>query len=413
MNKEDPETQQQPQQILENVQLPYVTGSSGNRQLQSHQFQVAAGSVPQGTIQQFNQTAQWALIEPGDYSRKTYELLGGGTIFNEDHIAVVHPENQTKAAIEQMAPDDQNVNQIQVIGIVGMITAIGGWAAFRSGLHKFPQAVTDVSPGGQEFTRMAHNAVDVTMTSNRQGSAIMTGLKKASEFIKKISVTLRFDRVINWMTFATSLHNAAMLSKNIGYSLTMIVDNALRIPGWQPQDENGNTVSVGQILSQTTTAMMKTILGEEVWEGTLETWHQLNRVIMVARNVRNSVISIYYSISNLLTYMADSNNEVANALIEHGVLPEDAYDPRPKETKFYEQIEMKLNNAYYHLNSLNAILADINTVKDEVGRLNDYRKEFIKEVDGLNKAAKETYDKVIQENERLEIINETDDLENG
>ncbi|MDG2992020.1 hypothetical protein L3556_13930, partial [Candidatus Synechococcus calcipolaris G9] len=247
LNKEDEQGAANGPQ-LEQVQLAYVTGSSGSRQLQSHQFQVLPGTVPAATIQDFNQTAQWALVDPGDYSRKTYELLGGGTIFNENHQAVIAPEQQVRQSIDQMAPDGENPGNIQVLGIAGLITGIIGAVAFRQGLHTFPRSIeTFDEVTGDPAVAVAKNAVDVTLTTNSTGKAIMTGLKKAQQFLNTISQRLHFDRVTNYLTLITTLHNGAMLSRNLGISILFLLDNALQIPGWQPKDEEGNVISVAQL----------------------------------------------------------------------------------------------------------------------------------------------------------------------
>lgn len=368
-----------PQQIeTEQIALPYVVEQGEERMLQQQFFQVIAGSFPYGAIANFNQTAQWALIKPDEYAKKAYELLGGGTLFNDAGRATLNPETTIRQEIDRIAPDGENVNTVQVLGIAGLITSLVAAMGFRQGLHTFPRTIETleddlVSPA----TSIAKNTVDVTMVSNRQGMAIMKGLKAAQEFLTKVSQRLHFDRVTNMLTFITTLHNAMMLSRNIAESLGFLIDESLKVVGWQPKDENGNQIPISELLGNSVRGFIISLIGEEAFNGAMTNWHNLNRIITSAANIVWSFQSIGFSILQALETIGEMNAKVANALRKYGVVFERAYgwfNPTPNfQNRWFTRLEQVENL----VDNLSTIVGEVRNIQETVDQLDQQRDEFL------------------------------------
>jgi hypothetical protein len=118
--------------------------------------------------QQFAVSAGFGLLGiTGAWAKAAYELLGGGSIFNEQHQA----QGNVKEAIEQSGKaqtqdEGATFNAVPIVGIAGLITAVAGAAWIRQGLHTLPRQVPNLAlDPAQNVTTTATNAVDVTMTS--------------------------------------------------------------------------------------------------------------------------------------------------------------------------------------------------------------------------------------------------------
>lgn len=362
----------------EQLALPYVSEQEGQRTLQQHFFEVVAGTFPMSVISKFNQTAQWALIKPDEYARKTYELLGGGSLFDANHQATLNPETTIRQEINRIAPDGENVNTVQVLGVAGLITSLVAATSFRQGLHTFPRAIETleddlVSPA----TSIARNTVDVTMVSNRQGMAIMKGLKAAQEFLNKVSQRLHFDRVTNMLTLITTLHNALMLSRNLAESLGFLIDESLKVVGWQPKDEEGRQIPISEIIGNSLRGFVISLIGEEAFNGAARNWHNLNRIITSAANIVWSFQSIGFSILQALEAIGEMNAKVANALRKYGVVFEKAYGWFNPTPNFQNRWFTRLEQAQTLVDNLETIVSEVRNIQETVDQLGQQRSEFL------------------------------------
>jgi hypothetical protein len=123
---------------------------------------------------------------------------------------------------------------------------------------------------------------------------------------------LHLDRALNILIWWQTLHNAYMLSNNLGQTLTSAISNVLAVVGIKDADDN--PLDIGKILGKQFDEMAKTALGEKTWGSMKAEWKKYNRIYQAAANLLNSIQSIGQSILSALEIIGSWNAKIGNAL---------------------------------------------------------------------------------------------------
>ena len=99
------------------------------------------------------------------------------------------------------------------------------------------------------------------------------------------------------------LHNAAMLSRNLGSTLGDLTSQALATIGIK--DSEDSPIDVNEILGKQANNFMSSILGAEVWAGTKTSWNKANSIIASATNLMYTVRSMFDSTREILEWTAE------------------------------------------------------------------------------------------------------------
>lgn len=154
---------------------------------------------------------------------------------------------------------------------------------------------------------------------------------------------LQLDRALNMLTFAATIHNAAMLSNDIGQTLLGALNNVLTLIGLK--DDSGNAFDIGSVISATFENIVKGIIGAENYTTFTIAWAKANRIYQASTNVLNSFLNLSQTILQASELIAAYTGRIGNALKKGGVILENAYgwmNPQPKfnrVTKFLEGLQ--------------------------------------------------------------------------
>jgi hypothetical protein len=122
-------------------------------------------------------------------------------------------------------------------------------------------------------------------------SGFLQGFKaKVDGFIK----WSHLDRILNVLTFITVLHNAFMLSNQLGQTLFSAISNGLSAIGIE--DDEGNPLDIGSIVSGGVESVITQIIGAENYAQMSAEWKKANRIYQAATNLLWAFQSIGYSI---------------------------------------------------------------------------------------------------------------------
>ncbi|MBD2388849.1 hypothetical protein, partial [Cylindrospermum sp. FACHB-282] len=101
---------------------------------------------------------------------------------------------------------------------------------------------------------------------------------------------LQLDRALNILTFAATVHNAAMLSNDILQTLVGALTNVLTLI--IPKDDAGNAFNIGEAINSTVENVVKGIVGAENYTNLTNAWAKANRIYQATTNVLNSFMSL-------------------------------------------------------------------------------------------------------------------------
>jgi hypothetical protein len=91
------------------------------------------------------------------------------------------------------------------------------------------------------------------------------------------------DRALNLMATAAAIHNAVMLSRNIGSTLVQTLGNALSIIGIKDGDEVAQSFST--VIGDSIENIIKGSIGSENYTQLTETWAKASRIYQSAINI--------------------------------------------------------------------------------------------------------------------------------
>ncbi|MBD2354751.1 hypothetical protein H6G41_08930 [Tolypothrix sp. FACHB-123] len=148
--------------------------------------------------------------------------------------------------------------------------------------------------------------------------------------LTRFSKWLQLDRALNLMTFAVTVHNAMMLSNEIGQTLLVAINNVLSLIGLK--DDDGQAFNLGEFISNGIENLIKGIIGEENYTVLSAAFQKANRIYQATTNVLNQLMNVNSVITNALEVIGSYTGKIGNALRIWGVVGEKAYNwmnPQP------------------------------------------------------------------------------------
>jgi hypothetical protein len=252
-------------------------------------------------------------------------------------------------------------------------------------------------------------AIDLSMltTINQKlGPQIPNGgigkmLQTTSGLVGKTWDFLQIDRVLAVLNFATTLHNAYMLSSSLTQTLFSAIGNILDVFGIE--DKEGNALDVSSIVSKWTDSFAKKLFGVSTVEGIKAEWKALNRVYQAASNVIWSVQSIFDSTRSLMNIAIENTGKIGNGLRKSGAVFENAYGnlveratARNLWQKRFDDFAQGVGAVESVISTVDSAASEVLSIQSTVKELGNQQKEvsdsveaFKKELDDKEKSTKE------------------------
>ncbi len=220
----------------------------------------------------------------------------------------------------------------------------------------------------------AAQMVLLTRIDLKLGAQITGGI---SGKLSKISQFLQLGRVLDALTFAATVHNALMLSNDIGQTLLGIIGNVLQLIGIK--DDEGNAINVGGVIGSSVENLIKGAIGADNYSELKQTWAKANRIYQSATNVLNTFQNLTSTVLSGLELVAGQTGKIGNALRASGEVLESAYqwmNPQPKINRVTNFLE-KLQNGASTIQQVTQVPLDtINAITE----LQTANTEFIKAI---------------------------------
>lgn len=231
--------------------------------------------------------------------------------------------------------------------------------------------------------------IDATTTATGAGVvANLTKLQTLQTFMETAWKATHADKIINLLTLTTTLHNASMISRDIGETMGYVLSNALAVVGIK--DEHDNPLNVNELVGNSVENFIKRVVGEEVYENTATFWQKSNRVLSAASNIVWTIRSINDVNQEVLEWTAENTGKIGNALKKHGVVGERAYPWMAERVRAQDSYRRKLSGVFDRLDSaenvassLSQVTSNVREIQDEVSELREARQRFTDAVSDL------------------------------
>ncbi|MBD2438256.1 hypothetical protein [Nostoc sp. FACHB-110] len=211
--------------------------------------------------------------------------------------------------------------------------------------------------------------------NNKLGDQLPGGL---SGKLTRFTQWLQLDRAINLLTFAATIHNAVMLSNDVGQTLLGALNNVLQLIGLK--DDNGQPFDIGAIISSSIENFIKSIVGADNYVTLKASWEKANRIYQATTNVLNNLMNVNAVITNALEVIGGYTGRIGNALRIWGVVGEKAYSWMNPQPSFDNKWITKLQQLQEGANTV-AMVAQIPVdVASSVSEFNNSTTDLIKAI---------------------------------
>jgi hypothetical protein len=187
----------------------------------------------------------------------------------------------------------------------------------------------------------AYQTQMLTQVDTKLGPQVNGGL---SGYLKKFWQWFHVDRILNLLTFWTTIHNAMMLSNNIGQTLFSAFDIVFEMFGNELKDDEGNGISTSEWVGTQIDNALKAVFGDQNVDTVKAVWTRANRIYQAAANIANAIQSMMYSLIEAMEAIGKYVALIGNAAKRFGVVAENAYgwmnvNPNFRTNKFFKVLD--------------------------------------------------------------------------
>ncbi|WP_009632447.1 hypothetical protein [Synechocystis sp. PCC 7509] len=216
---------------------------------------------------------------------------------------------------------------------------------------------------------------------NTKLGPVMSGLNGIGGFLARTAEAAKLDKVLNAMNTILLLHNAAMLSRNLGSTLGDLTSQALTTIGIK--DSEGAGIDVNEILGKQANSFMASLLGAEVWAGTKASWNKASSIIASATNLMYTMRSIFDSTREILEWTAENTGKIGNALKRFRIVGENAFNWLPERVTVQNSFTRKLDRFREGVDDLDdaassfsGVLGEVQSIQQEYADLQEQKQKF-------------------------------------
>lgn len=222
------------------------------------------------------------------------------------------------------------------------------------------------------------NAADLALLgviNNKLGAQLPGGIAGK---LNRFSQWLHLDRALNLLTFAATIHNAFMLSNDIGQTLLSALNNVLQTIGLK--DDEGKAFDIGKMISGTIESFIKSIIGAENYKAMTTTWAMANRIYQSTTNVINSFSNIGHTIVNAVEIVGGQTSKIGNALRICGTVGEKLYGWMNPQPNYHSRMLNFFQNAQQGASTILQVTQVPIDVTNAITEFNNSTTELVKAV---------------------------------
>jgi hypothetical protein len=189
-------------------------------------------------------------------------------------------------------------------------------------------------------------------------------------FVSRIYNNQFVHSSLSFMTTMTTIHNAAMLSRDVAETLGTVVDNSVNLSGQKLKDTDGNDINFTSWVGTNIRAIIVQLIGADKYVQLALQWQKANTIYHSAMAVANTTQSMLDPISSAVEYGMENVSKIGNSLKEDGVVSENAY-PAMDETIRARRVNRfeRLNDTLEGAENIASNLSSITSSAVSEGRL--------------------------------------------
>jgi hypothetical protein len=254
-----------------------------------------------------------------------------------------------------------------------------------AGVEKSLERIENNNKELREKLQTTAQAVDLsllTVINNKLGNQLTGGLSGfLTDRFTKLWESRVIDRGINLVTMATSIHNAAMLSRNLADTLTVVIGNVLTLICIK--DGDGVAKSINDAIGSTIENLIKGLIGSSNYTQLTETWAKANRIYQATTNIWQLTQDSFFAVAEGLEVVGQYNARIGNALKASGEVLENSYNWMSETINFHANRAKGIKAVIDNLQAANTVASDLAEITGEFREASENIAEIKTQVDAL------------------------------
>lgn len=246
--------------------------------------------------------------------------------------------------------------------------------AIRGDIAGVRDQIGQLAQGGLQLADLAL----LNVINSKLGPQLPGGI---GGFLTKFARSIHLDKIYNGMSLILQIHNAAMLSRNLGESLGFFLESGLSLLGLK--DENDTPLDITGTIGGAVSNFIKGIIGADLYNGISVAFQKLSAIYGAAMGVIDTIVNTMAGVAEGLEIVGGYTGKIGNSLKKAGVVLENAYNwmdenLRVKTGRFaaIQKVTDGIESAENVVNNLTEVteisqetIDQVNTVKDEFLRI--------------------------------------------
>ena len=252
----------------------------------------------------------------------------------------------------------------------------------QCGFEGVKQATTEATqPIANQTTANAGLLANVLSAIANLASTIANLFSNVTGIVTRILNNQFVHSSLSFMTNMTVLHNAAMLSRDVGETLGTVVDNAINLSGQKLKDKDGGDVDFSSWVGTNIRAVIIQVIGVDKYVQLALQWQKASTIYHSAMAVVNTTQSMLDPISGAVEYGMENVSRIGNGLREDGVVSENSYKAmdetiRARRVNRFERLNDTLEGAENISSNLASVTSSAVSVKEDYKQLREDTKDL-------------------------------------
>lgn len=175
------------------------------------------------------------------------------------------------------------------------------------------------------------------------GGKLLEFFEGFKKFTNQLWDALGLDKAIQLLTLATSVHNAAMLSRDLAGTLVEVTESVIRgvslfIPGFlRNPDGTPMELNLDDLFKQKIESFLKATLGEATYKDLSAKWKYANRILTVTSNMLDATRSMLDAATQGISTVGGWVAKIGNGMQNEGIVSDDTWpwmDEKPNFGRF-------------------------------------------------------------------------------
>ncbi len=288
---------------------------------------------------------------------------------------------------------------------------------------KLDKALEKLDQAAQAANFTILNRIDAKLGPQMSGGIsgglgrLLTRIDKVTDLINKkfnkLWQSFGLDRVVSLLTLATSLHNAAMLSRDLGETLIETTEAILRaaqnvLPDFLKNPDGQNfDLDLEDFFGKKIEEFFKTTLGASNYYQLKATWMKANRILATGSNMLGAMRGMQNAVTDGLEVCGGWIAQGFNGLQREGVVSDRTWPWMDESPRFKNK---GLTRFTENLDNLDDAASSIQQLANSVTEFTQESKELVEATTELKKTLDEDTKKKAEEEAKKDKESESPDI---